>query len=139
MADQPQPQPQPHRVILTPETKAWSATLGDKQRHALGASFEALERYGPTLGRPLVERIKRSRIHKLKELRVPSSNVRVLFAFDSRRNAVMLAGGDKTNDWDRWYARNTPLAERRLAAHERRIGGEVRCQSPKTGARSLAR
>ena len=34
--------------------------------------------------------------------------MRALFAFDPRRRAVMLLGGDKTNDWKGWYVRNIP-------------------------------
>ena len=36
---------------------------------------------------------------------------RVLYAFDPRRVAILLLGGDKTGD-DRWYEKNVPLADR---------------------------
>jgi hypothetical protein len=42
--------------------------------------------------------------------------VRVLFAFDPKRRAVLLLGGAKTSDKD-WYRRNVPLADQELTLH----------------------
>jgi len=47
----------------------------------------------------------------MKELRPGSTGrteVRVLFAFDPKRRAILLVGGDKTNAWSRWYEVNVP-------------------------------
>ena len=55
------------------------------------------------------------RIHHLKELRPGSagrSEIRVLFAFDPTRSALMLLGGDKAGNGQRWYKENIPIAER---------------------------
>src|SRR5262245_57455608 len=74
----------------------------------------ALREEGPALGRPLVDRIKGSKIHHLKELRPGSagrSEIRVLFAFDPTRSALLLLGGDKAGNWQRWYQQNIPIAE----------------------------
>ncbi len=129
----------PFEIVQTPEASGWMAALGDRDRHALAALLLVLEEHGPDLGRPLVDRIQHSSVHKLKELRIQSSNLRVLFAFDSNRRAVLLIGGDKTNDWRRWYRGAIPTAEQRLARHERELGKGVTCPSPRTGARSLDR
>lgn len=70
---------------------------------------------GPAEGRPLVDRIKGSALHNLKELRPGStgrSEVRVLFMFDPWRSAILLTAGDKAGDWGAWYERAIPLAER---------------------------
>lgn len=75
----------------------------------------ALREDGPSLGRPLVDRLKGSRIHHLKELRPGSSGrseIRIIFAFDPTRSALLLLGGDKAGNWERWYRDNIPLAER---------------------------
>jgi hypothetical protein len=40
--------------------------------------------------------------------------VRILFAFDPVRRAVLLVAGDKSGDWSGWYERSVPLAEDRL-------------------------
>ena len=74
----------------------------------------ALREEGPTLGRPLVDRLKGSNLHHLKELRPGSrgrSEIRIIFAFDPSRSALLLLGGDKAGDWERWYRDNIPLAE----------------------------
>lgn len=90
---------------------------------------------GPTLGRPHVDVIHGSRLHKLKEARV-DRGMRVLFAFDSNQNAVMLLGGDKTGKWKRWYPQKVRLAERLYANHERSIGKEPRCLSQREAGRA---
>lgn len=61
----------------------------------------------------LADRIKGSKLHNLKELRPPATNVRILFIFDPQRQAVLLAAGDKTGQWAKWYTDNIPKAERR--------------------------
>ena len=73
-----------------------------------------LAQAGPSLGRPLVDSIANSSIHNLKELRPGSAGrteVRILFAFDPWRSAILLTGGDKSGDWQGWYRRAIPHAE----------------------------
>ncbi len=58
--------------------------------------------------------------HHLKELRPGSSGsgeIRIVFAFDPVRRAVLLVAGDKAGNWQRWYDINIPLAEERYQAH----------------------
>ena len=85
------------------------------------AALEILQREGPSLGRPLVDTLVGPRLGNLKELRpasVGSSEVRVLFAFDPTRTAVMLLAADKSRGksgrrkWSGWYKRAIPEAER---------------------------
>ena len=84
---------------------------------------------GPTLGRPHADVIHGSgRVHNLKEARI-GQGTRMLFAFDSNRNAVMLLGGDKTGEWNRWYRKAIERAEGLYLDHERSIGKEGRCLS----------
>jgi hypothetical protein len=74
----------------------------------------ALREEGPTLGRPLVDRLKATKIHHLKELRPGSrgrSEIRIIFAFDPTRSALLFLGGDKAGNWARWYRDNIPVAE----------------------------
>jgi hypothetical protein len=53
----------------------------------------------------------------MKELRPPGGNLRILFAFDPRRMAILLLGGDKTNLWDAWYREYVPMADVLYADH----------------------
>lgn len=46
----------------------------------------------------------------MKELRSVGGNLRALFAFDPRHQAIILLGGDKT-DWRGWYEQNIPRAD----------------------------
>jgi hypothetical protein len=77
-------------------------------------AIEALAAGGPNLGRPLVDRIKGSSIHNLKELRPGSagtSEMRILFAFDPWRSSVLLVAGNKYGRWTEWYRQAIPHAE----------------------------
>ena len=104
-------------VKVTEEYAAWFTTLiKDDLASAIqvAQAVAALREEGPALGRPLVDRIQGSRIHHLKELRPGSaarSEIRVLFAFDPTRSALLLLGGDKAGNWQRWYRENIPVAE----------------------------
>ena len=76
------------------------------------------------LGRPLVDTLAGSALPNLKELRPGSkgrSEVRILFAFDPERQAVLLVAGDKAGKWQRWYNENIPVAEQRF---RKWLGGE---------------
>jgi hypothetical protein len=104
-------------VKVTEEYAAWfTAPMKDDLNSAIqvAQAVGALREEGPMLGRPLLDRIQGSRIHHLKELRPGSagrSEIRILFAFDPARSALLLLGGDKAGNWQRWYQENTPLAE----------------------------
>ena len=105
-------------IKVTEEYAAWFTTLiKDDLASAtqVAQAVAALRVEGPALGRPLVDRVQGSTIHHLKELRPGSagrSEIRVLFAFDPSRSALLLLGGDKAGNWQRWYRVNLPIAER---------------------------
>ena len=98
-------------IELTDEASEWLLSLDQKDRTAIAGSIDLLEQLGPNLGRPVVDSVKSSRHHNMKELRSVGGNLRALFCFDPRRTAIVLLGGDKTNDWVDWYDRNIPLAD----------------------------
>ncbi|MFI1962764.1 type II toxin-antitoxin system RelE/ParE family toxin [Streptomyces pathocidini] len=110
-------------VILVAEVAAWFEELAEKDwgsAEQVEDAIDALALFGPTLGRPLVDRIKGAEQHHMKELRPGSSGaseVRILFAFDPVRRAVLLVAGDKAGSWRYWYDDNIPLAEKRYQAH----------------------
>jgi hypothetical protein len=47
----------------------------------------------------------------MKELIPMGGSIRILFAFDPRRIAILLMGGDKANRWDEWYGEMVPRAD----------------------------
>ncbi|MEG1913254.1 MAG: type II toxin-antitoxin system RelE/ParE family toxin [Cloacibacillus sp.] len=96
------------------------------------AALKRLEQQGPTLGRPLVDTLKGTQVKNLKELRPASpgkTEVRLLFAFDPERKAVMLLGGDKSKGksgrtkWSGWYKEAIPKAEAIYYQHLAQRGG----------------
>jgi len=92
----------------------WLAHLDDDTRDQVYAAIEILEDKGPQLGRPLVDTLTSSRHSNMKELRPGSakrSEIRILFAFDPMREAILLLAGDKARNWDKWYKINVPLAD----------------------------
>lgn len=111
-------------VYFTAKAEAWMMALEDNDYDAIMARVELLEERGPGLGRPVVDSIAGSRHPNLKELRAGS--MRALFAFDPHRRAIVLVGGDKRDDWTRWYERSIPLADDLLDAHLASMGKESR-------------
>src|SRR4051812_34404425 len=105
-------------IFMTNEVEQFLDELwqNDRATHTLvNQAILLLERTGPAQGRPLVDSIAGSRIANMKELRPGSagnSEIRILFAFDPWRSAIMLVAGDKSGAWQRWYREAIPRAER---------------------------
>jgi hypothetical protein len=112
------------KIEFTAEAERWYKALNPEDTNRITAAIDRLERTGPTLGRCFVDSIKGSRHHNMKELRSSGGNLRALFAFDPRRHAVVLVGGDKTGDWKGWYKSNIPRADRLYDQHLRHLGKE---------------
>ena len=104
-------------VEYTDEFFAWWVTLSEHEQRATGFAVDGLEQQGPALGRPLVETIKSSRHSNMKELRPHGGHMRVLFAFDPRRMAILLLGGDKSRRWSSRYAEAIPTADQLYDEH----------------------
>lgn len=105
----------------------WLRALDDDSREQVVAAVELLEEHGPHLGRPLVDTVSGSRHRRMKELRPGSSGsseLRILFAFDPGRQAILLVAGDKSGNWNSWYRRNIPLADDLFDEHLRTLEGE---------------
>lgn len=110
----------------TDQFREWYRSLDRSEQEAVNAAVELLERDGPALGPPLADRIASSRHHNLTELRPPLGHTRILFAFDPRRAAILLTGGDKTNRWDEWHRLHVPIADRLYDEHLRTLRREGR-------------
>ena len=105
-------------IMYRSSYSAWRGKCGEELQHEVLANLEGLKTMGPNLGRPRVDHIKGSTHQNMKELRVQFKGdpVRILFAFDPDRRAVLLLGGAKTGD-ERWYRRNVPLADQEFSLH----------------------
>ncbi|MGH2409596.1 MAG: type II toxin-antitoxin system RelE/ParE family toxin [Chloroflexota bacterium] len=89
---------------------------------SFGAAMRLLRQDGPTLGRPFVDRIEMSRHANMKELRV--RYIRILFAFDPKRQTILLLGGNKEGKWDSWYDEQVPRADLLFDRHLARVWTE---------------
>ena len=109
-------------VEIHVEVQSWLAALPAADQANIVAALRVLSENGPGLGRPLVDSIKGSAHPNMKELRV--SHYRLLFAFDPVRNAIILVGGNKRNEWQSWYKQSIPLADHRYTEHLQKRFGE---------------
>jgi hypothetical protein len=105
-------------VEYTDEFGDWWSTLSEAEQSSVDANVQNLERRGPNLPFPYSSGISGSRHPHMRELRVQSGGtpLRVFYAFDPRRTAILLIGGDKTGD-KRFYERMIPLADRLYDEH----------------------
>ncbi len=105
-------------IEFTDEFGAWWNLLNEQGQESIAASVELRRQLGPHLGRPHVDAIPGTRHSNRKELRTQHQGrpLRTLFAFDPRRCAIVLVGGDKTGD-DRFYDRMVPVADRLYDEH----------------------
>jgi hypothetical protein len=114
-------------IVVVEPVRSWLHDLRRSDRETLlqiSEAIKALSEEGPALGRPLVDTVRGSGLANLKELRPGSSGtseIRLLFVFDPVRQAVLLVGGDKSGNWQRWYRTAIPAAELAYAEHVRRL------------------
>lgn len=105
-------------VEFTDEFGAWWDGLSEGEQESVAASVRLLEEKGPELGFPHSSGIATSKHGRMRELRIQHGGrpLRTLYAFDPRRAAILLIGGDKSGD-DRWYETHVPLADRLYDQH----------------------
>ncbi len=104
-------------IITTAEYDDWYLSLSRKDAAAVDWLVSLLKQSGFTLGFPYSSAIEGSR-YPLRELRKKSSGhvLRVIYAFDPERRALLLTGGNKRGD-KRFYERAIPEAERLWNGH----------------------
>ncbi len=109
-------------IEYTDEFEVWWNSLSEVEQEEMNAKVELLEERGPTLSRPHADRIESSRHSNMKELRGKANEryLRILFAFDAQRAALLLIGGDKTDD-PNWYESFVPIADDLFDQHLREL------------------
>ena len=112
-------------VEHTNEFEEWWHDITEEQQEALDERVMLLAEHGPILKRPVVGEIESSRHPNMKELRVSKAGtLRVLFAFDPRRHAILLLGGDKSGQWAEWYQWAIPQADDLYDTHLQELRDE---------------
>jgi hypothetical protein len=112
-------------VEYTDEFGQWFQDLSEAQQDDVTAAGLLLMEMGPRLPFPHSSGINGSKHTHMRELRVQSGGrpLRVFYAFDPRRSAILLIGGDKTGD-DRFYERMIPIADALYDQYIEEIGKE---------------
>lgn len=112
-------------VEFTDEFLTWWEGLTPAEQASVRAYVKLLEEEGVALKFPYCSGVVTSRHDHLRELRVQHAGrpYRVLYAFDPRRIAILLLGGEKGGD-DRWYATFVPIADKIYEQHLEQLGRE---------------
>ena len=107
-------------VATTDTFDSWFAELGDDGQVEVIAKVNLLKLSGPRLGRPHADTLKGSKHANMKELRANTTEdvLRIAFAFDPRRAAFLLVGGDKSGvGQKRFYKQLITKADALYDAH----------------------
>jgi hypothetical protein len=111
-------------VATTDEFDEWFSDLGEDPQAEIIAKVELLKVLGPALGRPHADTLNGSRHANMKELRADTAEqvLRVAFAFDPDRSAILLVAGDKSGvSQQRFYKRLVAKADELFDAHLARL------------------
>ncbi|MCL2660284.1 MAG: type II toxin-antitoxin system RelE/ParE family toxin [Acidobacteriaceae bacterium] len=110
-------------VEVSDEFGQWYTALNESERTSVATAVDMLAEHGPLLARPYADTLTGSRYLNMKELRIQHEGrpYRVLFAFDPRRRAYLILGGDKTGN-NNWYIEAIRRAEAIYALHLTEIG-----------------
>jgi hypothetical protein len=105
-------------VEYTGEFEQWWEGLREDEQDSIDSTVGLLEERGPSLPFPFSSAVRGSKHGSMRELRVQHRGqpYRIFYAFDPRRAAILLLGGNKVGD-DLFYERMVPLADRIYDRH----------------------
>ena len=107
-------------------------SLSEEVQDEALANIKLLEQFGPVLGRPRVDTLKGSRYANMKELRFDAADgvLRLAFAFDPKRRAILLRCGDKSGGSERsFYRRLIAKADERYGMYLAQLKAESKRKS----------
>jgi hypothetical protein len=107
-------------VATTDEFDEWFADQDEDGQAELIAKVELLKLLGPALRRPHADTLNGSKHANMKELRADTADkvMRVAFAFDPDRAAILLVAGDKSGvSQKRFYKQLIAKADELFDAH----------------------
>jgi len=121
-------------VEFTDEFEDWWSKLEETEQIKIDAAIRMLEEYGPDLPYPMSSGVNGSRHSHMRELRVQVQGrpFRVLYAFNPKRTAILLVGGDKSGD-GRWYEIQVPRADKLYDQHLEELNKESKKEGPQHG------
>jgi len=112
-------------VEYTDQFETWWSSLDLREQESVATVVSLLQDRGPHLPFPYSSAIQGSKHGHMRELRIQHRGrpLRVLYAFDPRRVALLLIGGDKTGN-ETWYETFVPIADRIYDQHIAELGKE---------------
>jgi hypothetical protein len=112
-------------IEYTDEFGEWWTRLRQSEQEDISAVAELLMERGPDLPFPYSSGVEGSKYDHMRELRVQSGGkpLRIFYAFDPRRTAILLLGGDKSGD-GRFYKKMIPVADRLYDEHIKELRKE---------------
>jgi hypothetical protein len=112
-------------VEYTNEFGIWWDEISDQEQNDVVAVVNLLAEKGANLTFPYSSGIVGSKHSQMRELRVQSGGkpLRVFYAFDPRRTAILLIGGNKTGN-NRFYKKYIPIADRLYDTYLNELGKE---------------
>lgn len=116
-----------YEIQLTDECSEWILELSDSAKADILASIGLLEAVGPNLGYPHSSKINGSKYSHMRELRIQHRGkpYRILYAYDPKRKAILLIGGNKAAD-KQWYKKFIAKADKLYAKHLTTLTGETK-------------
>jgi hypothetical protein len=104
----------------------WFDSLDDASRSSVLASMLVLKERGPMLSRPYADTVYGSKHTNMKELRIQSKGdpLRAFFAFDPKRNGILLCAGNKAKNEKRFYDVMIPIADNEFTNHLQKLKKE---------------
>lgn len=105
-------------VEYTDEFGSWWDKLSEAEQVDVAATVGLLEKMGPNLCFPYSSGIENSKYTHMRELRIQHNGqpYRILYAFDPKRTAILLIGGNKKGQ-DHWYKEFIPIADKLYGEH----------------------
>ena len=120
-------------VEFTDEFLQWWKGLSEDEQESVDFSVGLLIEFGPMLRYPYTSQVRTSAFGEMRELRVQHEGrpYRVFYAFDPRRTAMLLIGGDKTGNDKRFYELMVPLADGIFKEHLETLAAEAKAAKEK--------
>jgi len=116
-------------VATTEVFDGWFTELGDEVKVEVIAKVELLRQLGPGLGRPHADTLNGSKHSNMKELRADADKqiLRIAFAFDPARTAILLVAGAKQGkNQKRFYRQLIAKADELFDAHLKQLRASQR-------------